>query len=191
MVFLRSFAGTVMKVQVKNNRQVLLQRLGSGDYEQLFDYLQLLGPDTMRRFGPHPFDRKAIIDLFENQGIYLGYIARDAVTLDIIAYSVIKIGYLEHDGSRLRSYGLEPDQVTDCTLAPSVADQWQSLGVGNQLFSYILTDLKEGGIKRVILWGGVQCDNEKAVSFYIKNGFRTLGQFEHNGLNRDMVLDIV
>lgn len=47
----------------------------------------------------------------------------------------------------------------------------------------------KGGTKRIILWGGVQAGNEKAVSYYLKHGFRTVGQFEHNGNNYDMILD--
>jgi hypothetical protein len=43
---------------------------------------------------------------------------------------------------------------------------------------------------RIILWGGVQVENKKAVGYYLKNGFSILGQFEYNGANYDMVLDI-
>jgi len=107
-----------------------------------------------------------------------------------VAFSIIKRGYLEHDGYRLQSYGFVPDAITDCTFAPSVADHWQSLGVGNSLFHFLLADLKASGIKRIILWGGVQSDNQKAVNYYLKNGFIKLGQFEHNGLNDDMILEV-
>jgi diamine N-acetyltransferase len=179
-----------MIIQTKNNRQVLLRRLKSDDFDKLFDYLHHLGPETKKRFGPHMFDKKSIIDFYENAGKHRGYIAQDTGTLEIIAYSIIKIGYLEHDSSRLRSYGLTLDNKTDCAFAPSVADQWQSIGLGNSLFNFILSNLKTNKTKRIILWGGVQCDNYKAVNFYIKNGFRTLGQFEYNGLNYDMILEI-
>ena len=47
------------------------------------------------------------------------------------------------------------------------------------------------GFRRTGLWGGVQCNNEKAVNFYLKHGFRILGQFEYNGWNYDMVLDSI
>jgi len=179
-----------MIIHTKNNHEVSLQKLEPENFEKLYHYLQHLNPETSERFGPHHFDRKAIIDFYENSDNNHGYIALDAGTMEIIAYSIIKIGFLEHDSSRLRSYGLAPDNKTDCTFAPSVADQWQSLGIGNSLFGFILSDLKANGIKRIILWGGVQCDNIKAVNFYTKNGFRTLGQFEYNGKNWDMILDI-
>jgi GNAT superfamily N-acetyltransferase len=179
-----------MIIQSKNNKQVLLSRLRQDDYDKLLEYLRNLGHDTIRRFGPHPFDRQSIIDLYENYGSYIGYIACDNDSSEIIAYTIVKIGYLEHDSSRLQSYGLTLDNDTDCTYAPSVADCWQSQGVGNSLFSFILNDLKKYGIKRIILWGGVQCDNNKAVNFYLKNDFRIPGQFEYNGENYDMIKEI-
>ena len=176
-----------MLARAKNSKEVFLQRLGTGDFDRLYNYLQQFGPDTVRRFGPHQFDRQSINDLFIGSDNHIGYIAVDAETSVIIAYSIIKLGYLEHDSSRLLSYGIIPDHKTDCTYAPSVADAWQSLGVGNSLFGFILSELKATGIKRIILWGGVQCDNHKAVNFYLKNGFRIMGQFEYNGQNYDMI----
>ena len=93
-----------------------------------------------KRFGPHKFDRQSIIDFYDFN-TNLGYIAHTVDTKEIIAYSIIKIGYLEHDSIRLQSYGLTLDNKTDCTFAPSVTDLWQSCGIGNQLFHFILSDL--------------------------------------------------
>ncbi len=178
-----------MIVQAKNHRQVLLQRLTPDDYGKLVEYLQQLGPDTLKRFGPHAFGMQAVLECFQNPE-NSAYVALDAETFRIIAYSIIKTGYLEHDRERLQSYGLVLDKLTDCTFAPSVADSWQSMGIGNSLFGFVLLELKARGIQRIILWGGVQCDNEKAVNYYRRNGFTTLGQFVYNGLNYDMILDI-
>lgn len=174
----------------KNGRQVLLRRLDSGDLDRLLAYLEHLSEATKKRFGPHPFDRQSVIDFYDNPHVHLGYVAQDLASDAIVAYSIIKIGYLQHDSQRLQSYGLALDPATDCTFAPSVADVWQSCGVGKGLWTFILNDLKTRGIRRVILWGGVQSDNEKAVSFYRKNGFKTLGRFEYNGWNDDMMLEV-
>lgn len=179
-----------MIIKSKNSSNVLLRKLTSDDFDSLAGYLQNLGPETVRRFGPHGFDKQSISDLYQNPEEYYAYIALDTETSAIIAYSVIKTGYLEHDGYRLQSYGLTPDGKTDCTFAPSVADLWQSQGVGNSLFQFILNDLKTKGIKRIILWGGVQSDNTRAVNYYLKNGFKLVGRFEYNGPNDDMILVI-
>lgn len=180
-----------MFTQAKNGKSVLLRKLTNADIDKLSHYLQHLGPETVKRYGPHKFDKQSISELYQNLDQYAGYIAEDPETYEIIAYSIIKTGYLEHDGIRLRTYGFTPDEKTDCTYAPSVADQWQSQGVGNSLFHFMLSDLKAKGFRRIILWGGVQSSNQKAVNYYLKNGFIKLGQFEHNGMNDDMILEIV
>ena len=180
-----------MIIEAKNNREISLRRLNIEDIGPVCDYLQRLSTVTKSRFGPHGFDKPAVIDLYKQPNEYWGYLAVDNLTKEIIAYAVLKIGYLQHDRSRLESYGLTLNHQTDCTYAPSVADEWQSLGIGNALFHYLLSDLKSSGIKRIILWGGVQRYNEKATRFYLKNGFKRLGSFEYNGWNEDMMLDIL
>ena len=56
-------------------------------------------------------------------------------------------------------------------LAPSVSDEYQSKGLGNRLLEVMISKLKEMHRKHLILWGGVQADNSKALAFYEKNGF--------------------
>ncbi len=178
-----------MQIEAKNNRQVFLRRLSTNDLDNLIDYLQNLSVETKKRFGPHNFDKQSVIEFYDFNA-NLGYVAQTVDTKEIIAYSIIKIGYLEHDAIRLQSYGMTLDIITDCTFAPSVADLWQSCGIGNNLFRFILSDLTTMKIERIILWGGVQMDNEIAVNFYRKNGFKTIGQFAYNGDNYDMIYDI-
>lgn len=179
-----------MIFRTKNNKQIAIRKLCTGDFDDLFNYLQKLSEVTKKRFGPHPFDKESII-CFYRDASNTGYIAVDPVTSEIVGYSIIKTGFLEHDHSRLQSYGLTPHSRSDCTFAPSVADSWQSCGIGDALFGFILTDLGQAGVRRIILWGGVQADNEKAVKYYQKHGFRKLGQFQHNGENVDMILEII
>jgi len=179
-----------MIIKTKDNRQVYLRRLNSNDIDNLFFYLNMLGTGTKKRFGPHQFDKQSIIDFYEHPGTHKSYIAQTIDTNEIIAYSIIRYGYLESDYHRFLSYGIELNRKTDCEFAPSVADAWQSCGIGNQLFPFILQDLKETEIKRIVLWGGVQADNEKAIDYYKKNGFQTAGQFTYNGENFDMIRDL-
>jgi GNAT superfamily N-acetyltransferase len=179
-----------MIVQIKNNKQILLRNVTKADFDNLFTYLQLLSDITKNRFGPHKFDKQTIADLFSNNN-HRGFIAFDMSSNRIVAYAIIKLGYLEHDADRLQSYGLQLNHETDCTFAPSVADDWQSSGLGNQLFQFILSELKsKTKVNRMILWGGVQTTNQKAVNYYLRNGFKILGTFHYNVDNYDMVLDI-
>ena len=174
-----------------DNQPYILRRLDSSDIDNLFTYVSLLSTETRNRFGPHAFDKPSIIDFYADEtNIQLGYIALDLHTNDILAYAIIKKGYLEHDRSRLELYGLLLDPDHDCMFALSVADSWQGKGLGESVFQFILNDLKSRNIKRIILWGGVQADNQRAVNYYLSNGFTRLGQFEYNGLNHDMILSI-
>lgn len=161
--------------------------LQSSDLPLLLDYLQQLSPATRKRFGPHPFDEAAILRFYADPFNVWGFLAKSAETGAIVAYAPVKRGYLEHDRPRLEAYGLSLNQHTDCTFAPSVADAWQGQRLGGQLFDFIQTGLQVRGIRRVILWGGVQASNAPALRFYEKMGFRVLGAFEYEGKNWDMV----
>ena len=174
--------------ETKNHKKISLGYLDRINIDQLVNYLRQLSPETKSRFGPHPFQKEAIQEFYASSTKYTGYIATDVEHSSIIAYSIVKHGHLEHDRNRLGSYGLALHEHTDCTFAPSVADGWQGLGVGNAMLQFIISDLKNRGIHRLILWGGVQKDNEKAVNYYLKNGFKILGQFTYQGENYDMSL---
>jgi diamine N-acetyltransferase len=163
--------------------------LENEDIDNLMEYFSMLGNDTKKRFGPHAFNRKTLISL-KNDEAFLLFIAKPGDNSSIIGYSILKKGWLDFEFARLKSYGLYPE-TTDCTIAPSIADSWQGKGLGTLFLSYLIDyTRKKLGTRRIILWGGVQSDNAKAVRLYQKTGFRVLGQFEHNGLNLDMILEL-
>ena len=178
-----------MRYFTKQGKEISIEYLRLGKEQLLVDYLLSLSPASTSRFGPHPFNLRAVEGLLAVEGEHTGYIASLAENHEIIAYALIRNGTLAWDRARLHAYGLILDDQTDCTYAPSVADLWQSMGIGNLMFEHIRKDLACKGKSRIILWGGVQATNEKAVTFYRRNGFRQLGEFEHNGRNLDMVLD--
>lgn len=179
-----------MNFQTKTNKTIHIRKLQTTDLENLSHYLQNLSEESKKRFGPHPFDLPSIIEFYKEPNIHQAYIAKTINTKEIIAYSIIKLGILEADFQRYKSYGIELYKETDCEFAPSVADAWQSCGIGNGMFQFILEELKKTDIQRIVLWGGVQADNEKAVRYYLKHGFQKVGQFTHNGENFDMILEI-
>jgi hypothetical protein len=149
----------------KDAGQLQISRLSPDDYFNLHNYLEQLSIETRKRFGPHRFDLPSIIEQYEDPDKYLGYIAIDNSTGNVAAYSIVKKGILEHDRGRLQSYGLILNAKTDFTFAPSVADDWQCMGVGQFVFQFICSELKKLGATRIIPWGGVQCDNVRAVNY--------------------------
>jgi GNAT superfamily N-acetyltransferase len=179
-----------MSFRLINNIEVQLRKVRPEDVHPLAEYLSLLGPVTRSRFGPHGFDTANLLSLYEPPSLYTGYVALERQTQRVIAYAVVKKGFLAHDAQRLQSYGLVLNEETDATYAPSVADDWQGRGLGTALFDYIKSDLSHQSIRRIILWGGVQASNVHAIGYYQKLGFTTLGAFEYQGSNFDMILPI-
>ncbi len=172
-----------------NIEDIHFQRLNTEQYQLLVNYLDGLSDESKSRFGPHAFTLDAIQDLANNDGFCL-FVAIHPDSDQIIAYTILKKGWIDYESPRLSSYGLI-ESINDTTIAPSVADQWQSKGLGTRFFKYVLNELKiNGQIERIFLWGGVQNSNVKAIQFYTKLGFKMLGEFEYHGMNTDMVLDI-
>ncbi len=172
-----------------NNNQILLRKIENTDLNILYNYLNNLSCESKSRFGPHAFDKQSIIN-FYTDNTNTAFIAINTTTNEIVAYCIIKTGFLVHDKQRLESYGLQLNNNLDCTFAPSVTDAWQGFGLGVQLLHFIIRQLKTENINRIILWSGVQATNINAIKFYTKSGFSMLGQFEYNGLNYDMMLHI-
>jgi diamine N-acetyltransferase len=154
----------------------------------LLHYLNALSPQSQQRFAPHPFNEAAIWDFYQWQHQHLGFAG--FLNNEMVAYFIIKRSFLEHDKERLEGYGIKLHPFQDFTLAPSVADNWQGKGVAGMMMQHILTDIRNRDAKRLFLWGGVQCDNAAAVKFYQKYGFISLGTFEYNGCNMDMMLEL-
>ena len=101
---------------------------------------------------------------------------------------LIKQGMTEWDMNRYLARQQAYDYNSSVTFAPSVADAWQSSGLGMLMNNIIEDDLRKRNIKNIILWGGVQATNEKAVNFYEKLGYLFIASFWHDGKdNYDMV----
>lgn len=159
------------------------------DFDALLFYLHHLSPETKSRFGPHAFDADAVIEFYHHPDV-TGFVATAINRPGIIAYAIIKKGLLNHERERLINYQYPGIENNGCTYAPSVADDWQGKGIGTLMFNHILNDCRQNFVNKIILWGGVQSTNEKALQFYKKLGFVSMGQFEYNGPNEDMLLEI-
>jgi GNAT superfamily N-acetyltransferase len=83
------------------------------------------------------------------------------------------------------------DESTDCRIGLSLADEYQNKGVGSILFPAIVDIARKFGRKRMILWGGVFRDNQRAIRFYEKHGFRLIGEFagQDDRQSLDMLLE--
>ena len=184
---MNSLKNNSFKPETEN--RYIIRRLTGNDTDKACAYLQALSPESKTRFGPHAFDKETVMNLLNDTEQMRVYGAFEPESGTMISYALIRKGYLHHDQARLESYGLHLSEQYDCTYAPSVADYWQNKGIGGLVFRYILNDLPPH-CNRIILWGGVQAGNLLAVNFYLRRNFRICGNFEHNGNNYDMILNL-
>lgn len=181
-----------MKIQVRDGSAVVIRSLQASDNEPLYNYLQNLSSESRSRFGPHPFDQPTINHICEHPDKNIQrYIAVDESTSVIVAYMLIHQGMIEADQQRYAQRDQFFDPAITVTYAPSVADDWQSSGLGTAMIYVIENDLKNRGIRHIILWGGVQATNLKAMNFYKKNGYQFLASFWHDDKdNHDMTKEL-
>lgn len=181
-----------MELVLRNGIAINIRLLQNTDVQNLFNYLSSLSAETKSRFGPHPFDRETIEQICNNTGDVMRYIAINELTGDIVAYMLFKQGMIYWDDKRYAERNQHFNYSTTVTYAPSVADTYQSSGLGSLMYNRIEKELKEKGIQHIVLWGGVQATNKRAVNFYKKFGYQLYGSFWHDGKdNLDMVKELI
>lgn len=178
-----------MMHSLKDKRSVEVRLLANSDNKNLFDYLQNLSSESRSRFGPHLFDKTTVDSICSDANTdTLRYIAIDESSKQIVAYMLIRQGMIGWDEDRYASRNQSYDPATSVTFAPSVADAWQSSGLGSLMNDLIEDDLDKRKIQNIILWGGVQATNLKAVGFYKKLGYQFIASFlQDENDNFDMV----
>lgn len=181
---------TIASISLKENHTSTIGLLQKEDAAALYDYLNGLSAESRSRFGPHTFDRDTIDFICNNLNDDVQrYVA--IVDNSIVAYMLIKRGMTDADAERYAQKQLFFDRATTVTYAPSVADNFQNSGLGSAIFAVILQQIKIQGNHIIILWGGVQATNARAVHFYTKHGFESKGNFRFDDKdNIDMLLNV-
>lgn len=105
----------------------------------------------------------------------------------IEAYVLTEFDIPDDEKERYAGYGIALADGLDCRIAPGVADRWQDRGLGSVLLGHALAVLRRLGLRHVVLFGGTQAGNGRAIHVYRKLGFQPLGTFETKGIeNIDM-----
>jgi len=149
-------------------------------------------------YGPHLFDQptadRLCAEIDPSQLIRMIAVLREDGDEKVIAYFILQLGVGAHELQRYSSVGIALDPALDCLVAPSVADAYQSQGLGSLLMPHVFAVARRLGRRRVVLMGGVYQANERAVHFYKKMGFQAVGTFassEHpDRPSYDMYLDL-
>jgi diamine N-acetyltransferase len=181
-----------MLIQI-NTQFIQIRLLKFDDSELLYEYCNGLSDLTKSKFVPHGFDKETIENICRNIGKddSFRFVAITTDTEQIIGYFIAKNGMSENDKTRFfqNKTHLIPEEC--CSIAPSVADDYQGSGLGKAFFKFMIDYLREHQKHHLILLGGVQKENEKAIGFYRKMGFQEAGEFDRNGvLNLNMWMKI-
>jgi len=151
------------------------------DAKTLGEYFLGLSEQTKSTFGPHPFNQTtadkfcAEINLMDTIR-FIGLVPRETQD-QVIAYFILQMGIPEYELTRYQQLGITLNPLTDCLVAPSVADAYQNQGVGSITMLYLFDSARSMGRKHILLMGGVYMSNKRAVHFYQKMGFIIAGTF--------------
>jgi len=171
-----------MVFQLTNNLQVHFRLLTIEDSPKLFDYFQNLSQESKERFSPHGFDIETVQTICKHcdDRKNFRFVVEDTRNQQLIGYFIAKNEVSANDQNRFLSNGIVLIVQETCSFAPSIADEFQGVGLGKMLFDFMLKQLESAGKKRLILLGGVQQNNNKAIQYYKKLGFQEAGSFERN-----------
>ncbi|MBT2443589.1 GNAT family N-acetyltransferase [Streptomyces sp. ISL-36] len=180
-------------LEVRDGRLVTFRPLTHSDAEGLAGFLAGLSAESRRLSRFDGYDLTAARGLCAAIARYdkLRLVLEEAPSGRIVGLLEFSLDLPPSDIARFREAGVEP-AATDCRFGPTLADDYQGKGVGTRVFPLVVDVARRFGRKRIILWGGVLADNPRALRFYAKQGFRTVGSFtEANGQRSfDMILDL-
>jgi ribosomal protein S18 acetylase RimI-like enzyme len=162
-----------------DDQSVTFRLLRADDGVLLGQYFNGLSDETRQRFGPHPLDQATANQLCAtlNYAETLPFVVVDHD--QIIAYIILLPGLKDFDAVRFEQAGYPLAADKDCTIAPSVADAYQNRGLGKCATRQAITVAKRLDRRWLILLGGTQASNARAVHFYHKLGFETISTFEY------------
>jgi GNAT superfamily N-acetyltransferase len=185
-----------LPILLPSGSTALFRPLAAADGLILGKYFGGLSPETRFRFGPHAFDQAtadylcASIDLADT--IRMIAVSDSNGEEMVLAYFILVLGVSDAERDRYAAVNILLDAQSDCTFAPSVADAFQNQGVGKPLIQHVVEIARALGRERMVLMGGTQATNSRAIHYYQKAGFRTIATFDDppGFLNYDMVLDL-
>jgi GNAT superfamily N-acetyltransferase len=183
-----SFFVTMLPIvitQVQNT--FTLRTLSAQDSSALAEYFERLSDESRKRFQPHPLTRE--------HAAYLSALAHDTATRfvllsgdSIIGYFILESEMSVHEAGRYAAHGIELTSERDILFAPSILDEYQNHGLASLVMPKLLEWAKERHAKSLVLMGGTQETNGRAIAFYEKFGFQKHGGYHTEMFNHDMRL---
>ena len=156
----------------------IFRALENSDVEPLTEFLSALSNETRRFWNLESYDHVAAAELCDAIGRYdkLRFVAQEVTApFRLLASFEFSFGIPQGDIERFRSYGIRLSETTDCRFGPCVRDALQGSGLAHGLMPCAVDIARRCGKERIILWGGVDAGNRRAIRFYEKHGFMISG----------------
>lgn len=180
---------TPVDITLPDAADITVRRLSASDAEAFGRFLAGLSEETRRFYRPHALDeseaRRICASIDSDSALRL--IATPKGENRIEAYVLAEFEIPDDEKGRYADYGIVLQDGLDCRIAPGVADDWQDRGLGSALLGHAMDVLRQLGLRHVVLFGGTQAVNGRAIHVYRKLGFEPLGSFDTKGIeNIDM-----
>jgi len=184
-------------ITLSDGEKLLFRPLESGDVAQLSTFLQGLSPETRRLSTFDGYDLEMAKELcnainkYDKLRLVVESNSIPVLSGRIVGLVEFSFGLPEGDIERFTKAGYKLDADMDCRFGPTLSDDYQNQGLGGKLFPFVVEIARNFGKRRIILWGGVLADNERAIHFYEKKGFKRAGAFSKDGVETlDMILEL-
>lgn len=164
-----------------------LDWLAANDATPLGDYFLALSAESKRRFQPHPLTRASAAELC---AVHNPAVRRLVLRTGgrIVGYFILDPTVGADELTRYAALGITLESGRDWLFAPSVADSHQNHGLASKSMPHLIAVARQAGARSLVLMGGTQGTNARAIAFYEKSGFRRCGGYQTDQWNHDMRL---
>src|SRR3989344_2936936 len=180
-------------IVLRTNEVVVLRPLLTEDLDKLTEFLERLSIATRELSTFNSYDAETAKEFCNAINRYdkLRFVVENSIGR-IVGLLEFIFDIPEGDIERYAKNGIDLNSEFDCRWGPTLADDYQSKGLGSAVFPIIKEISMKFGKKRIILYGGVLTQNKRAIHYYEKFGFRKVGKFENQKGSKllDRILNI-
>lgn len=191
--FIRNTKDFPWSISLTTHERLLFRPLVPVDIDLLTEFLEGLSLETRKLSTFDSYDSNMAAEFCEAIDKY------DKLRFVLVNEKGQIVGLVEftldipiEDIERYTAYGVSIIPQITCRFGPTLADTYQSRGLGSLLFPFVIKIARALGKQRIILYGGVLADNVRAINYYQKHGFVKSGTFINNDKKEtvDMILDL-
>lgn len=183
----------ISELRLDSGERILFRPLMAKDVGVLTKFLQGLSEETRRFSTFESYDKKMATKLCDAINRYdkLRFVLVN-VRSQIAGLIEFSFGIPAGDIKRYEGYKNKLNKDTDCRWGITLADKYQNKSIGTLIFPTIVKLVTQFDKRRIILYGGVLADNYRAIHYYSKLGFRSVGAFTNKESEKtiDMIFDV-